>query len=124
MSDQTALTAARFKTKFGADLYGDLTDSQITSFIEIACEIGGDIGYNALCYLTAHLIVLENKERQDEVDGGSGEVTSESFGGKSLGYQSMASDQRDVFFTRTYYGRMYLQLQRRSPVRAIGMFVR
>ena len=73
----------------------------------------------ATLYLAAHLVVL-TAEDTGKPDGGSGEITSEtSVGGKMVMYMQMAESGREIFYTRTSYGRTFITLERRSARRGM-----
>ena len=115
------ITPTQFKKKF-PELAGSLTDTEITGYITMACELSNSNKTSTL-YLIAHLYVLEKNEGGSLMDGGSGEITSETMNRKMYKYQSMAESERDVFYTRTMYGRVFLAFEKRSPSRTLGMFV-
>ena len=117
---ETTVTAAQFKARF-PELVTGLSDLNITGYITLACELSA-VSKNAILYLAAHLYVLEKEEGAGEIDGGSGEITAETMGRKIYQYKTMAESGRDVFYTRTMYGRTFLALERRSPKRTLGMF--
>ena len=121
MATQITVTPAVFKARF-PELIGDLPDTKLTSYISMACELFSS-SKTGILYLTAHLVVLERHEGGDQMDGGSGEITSETMNRKVLQYRTMAENDRDVFYTRTIYGRMFLAFEKRSPSRTLGMFV-
>ena len=121
MAGQSALTVTKFKARFPG-IFADLTEPQIKQFIDIACQIS-NVSYDAIAYLTAHLIVCEIEEANGRIDGGSGEVNTETIGKKTVVYKEMAETNREVFFTRTHYGRMFLIIEGRSPKRNFGAFV-
>ena len=54
-------------------------------------------------------------EETGAADGGSGELTAESTGPVQASYMAQAGSSREVFFTRTAYGREMIALERRSP---------
>lgn len=93
-------------------------DGQIERAMSTASGISSAT-QDAFFYLVAHLLVLERAEggtADPAPDGGSGEITSESAGRRSASYQMQARDASDVFFSTTYWGRTFLQLNRRAPV--------
>ena len=113
------VTPANFKAKF-PEIRGN-SDATIASFIAEACEISS-VSRSAILYLTAHLIIID-KEEYGGIDGGSGEVSTESIGGKSLSYKTGSESERDTFFTRTKYGRKFLMFEKRSPKRTFGVYI-
>ena len=79
----------------------------------------------ATLYLTAHLIAVD-AENTGKPDGGSGVVTSEKIGPRTVNYATQAgggregTDKRRAFFATTSYGRRFLVLADTSPRAAIG----
>ena len=117
----STLTAAQLKARFPG-VGGDLSDAQITALIRIACQIS-NVSPDALAYLTAHLVVCEREEGQLVIDGGSGVVTSETQGRKTLQIQNMNRDEAEAYYARTHYGRTFLALETRAPKRVFGAMV-
>ena len=72
-------------------------------------------------FVTAHILSLEQTEKKGPPDGGSGEVSSHSMGPYSMSFVTQARGNREVFLTRTYYGRMALALENRSPKKIISI---
>jgi len=105
-------------------------DSTSDSVVELA--IGDALNIYNLCdhgvlYLTAHILSLHSDSGVGgsgaSVDGGEGETTSESVGGVSASFKSMADRGDDTFYTSTAYGRMFMALKRTSPGRAFSVRV-
>ena len=119
MATTATVTAAQFKSRFPE--LGPLSDVEITAYITLACELSS-VSKTAILYLAAHLYILDKHESGDKIDGGSGEVSSETMNRKVYMYKTMAESNRDVFFTRTMYGRSFLAFEKRSPARTLGMF--
>lgn len=100
------------------------TDSVVELAIEDALLI------YALCdagvlYLSAHILTLHAESGVGSaggvVDGGDSEVTSESGGGVSASFKSMADTGSDAFFATTAYGRMFLTIRKTSVGRAFSV---
>ena len=117
----TAPTASEFRTRFPEFTASDHSDDKVAALIATASRMSYT-SLEALYYLIAHLVAI-SAEDAGKPDGGSGEVQSESQGEQSVSYSTMSSDQGDVFFTRTSYGRMFLQLRKNSPGFALGIKV-
>jgi len=86
----------------------------------------------ALCdlpviWLTAHLLAVDCDSGVGSggasVDGGEGETTSESVGGVSASFKSMADTGADTFYTSTAYGRRFLALRKTTPGYAFSVRV-
>ena len=75
---------------------------------------------DAVDYLTAHLVCLQ-QETVGNIDGGSNEVSSDGLGPLRRNYMSMASSNREVFCTRSPYGRMFLILESRLPSKVMSV---
>lgn len=73
-----------------------------------------DTSRRATVACAAHLLAIMAEETGSP-DGGSGELTSESTGPVRASYRSQAECDRDVFFTRTAYGRSMLEFESRTP---------
>jgi len=119
-SELLVLFRARFQE------FDCVADSIVTFAINEALHIF------ALCdtpvlWLTAHFLALDNDagvgSTGASVDGGEGETTSESVGGVSASYKSMADRGDDTFYTSTAYGRRFLALRKTSPGRAFTVRV-
>ena len=114
-----APTATEFRTRFGE--FADTAaypDADITAAIATARQIFAATREGTL-YLTAHLLALA-PEYTAPLDGGSGEVSGESVGGRQVSYQVMAKDASEVFYTRTSYGRSFLALRKQAPARVVS----
>ena len=84
----------------------------------------------ALLYLTAHMLALEEEQIGAETrnglepDGGAGVVTSEQIGPRRIDYLTQAGDdERRAFYVTTSYGRTFLALEDRSPGARIAAMV-
>ena len=73
--------------------------------------------------LTAHIACLRT-ETLGEMDGGSGEVISDTtVGGKAQAYKPQAEDGCDVWYMRSAYGRAFKALEKRLPRHAVSFFI-
>lgn len=115
----TAPTVAEFREFFG-ELEAEV-DDKITSAIQTAFEMTA-VSRTAILYCAAHVLVV-SKENSPDADGGAGEVSSETIGPRKVIYTTTAQDGREVYFSRTGYGRTFLQLERRSVARTMSMRV-
>lgn len=91
-------------TEFAAE-----TDDKILLYLGDALDIFSACP-TATLYLAAHLLALDTEYGTGikGVDGGLGEVQSESIGPKSVSYKTQAAKESDTFYTSTPYGRRYL----------------
>lgn len=80
-------------------------------------------------YLAAHLMALSIRSVHDNEMGASengGEITGVQIGDHRLNFLPQAvnkkneSGSRDTFFTRTEYGRTFLEIQKRSALYTFG----
>ena len=116
----TAPSPAEFREYFGE--FGNPTaypDTDITKATNRAIAISS-VSLEALRYLIAHELAL-GKEASVDPDGGSGEVASESIGPRSVSYASQSERPKDVYFTRTSYGRTFLALESRIPRKVMSV---
>ena len=79
-----------------------------------------------IIYVAAHPIVLARHERPGpgpaEPDVGlQSNVTSQSVGPLSVTYRQESRENRTDFFSRSPYGRYFLELEKRSPFTAMAM---
>ena len=118
MAGSTQKLLADFREQFPE--LADAPDSVATQWLDIAGDIHSASDH-ALLWCAAHLVAVDQAEGR-RVDSGAGEVEEEQIGPKRVRYRAQAKDDRDTFFTRTSYGRMFLQLERRAP--AVAMAVR
>ena len=116
-------TVAEFRTRFG-ELASEETypDALIQNAINVAKSIS-TVSSEGFLYLTAHLAVVMKSEETGELDGGSGEVSGEMSSAQSMSYTVMAEHNRDVFFTRSSYGRTFMLLESRAPKRVVSVRV-
>ena len=118
-----ALTGAEVRTRFPELSIDKFPDALMEDAAETAAEIYSATRKGAL-HLAAHLAVIWVAENDAEPDGGSGVVVSEMVGQKQVTYTNAAAvhtRSEDVFYERTSYGRMYLQLRDASAIRALPM---
>lgn len=113
-------TTTQFRERFAefADP-AQYADDLVQSMLDAAYQLSA-VSTEATLYLTAHLVTID-AERAEPLDGGSGEIASESVGGRAVSYLTMAKEAGgEVFYTRTYYGRTFMALQQRTPARAFS----
>ena len=105
-----------FLTKFREQFpeLSTTTDAVITRNETVAKSMvrGSEI---QLLYAVAHLATVD--------DGQGGEITETKIGSVSVKYRTPAKDVRDTFWTRTEYGRIYLELRSRDASTGIGVRV-
>lgn len=86
--------------------------------------LGDALHIHALCetavlYLASHLLTIDNDTGAGSIgasmDGGDGEVLSESAGEVSASYKSQSAKEKDVFYMSTAYGRRYVALRNACP---------
>lgn len=94
-----------------------VTDADVDRHMTLAREIHA-LKDLATVHLAAHLHVLEAAERPTggaKIDGGSGLVTTQSVGAMSVSYsRDMTRQDREAYFARSAYGRMFLVLEQRA----------
>lgn len=100
-------------------------DSNVEYAIEEAQIVAGKLSAEAQLYCAAHLLTIEQEKVVDEIgnpvpDGGSGVVVGERIGPRTVSYMTAEGRQ---FYERTYYGRMFLELQHRSARRKLPMVI-
>ena len=125
------LTPESFRAKFPEFTTDNYTDAAVARWIATARTIH-DRSLEATGFLTAHLLTIANADgvlggspNVAVPDGGAGEVRSETIGPKTIDYMTQARGDGEAFYTRTSYGRTFLEIERRNPervlsVRAIG----
>lgn len=98
-------------------------DADVSRMIDVAYQMSA-VKTDATLYLAAHLLAID-AENTGGIDGGSGEIASEtSVGGKLATYKTMAEKSGlDVFYSRTSYGRMFLAMERRTARRGIPILI-
>ena len=107
----------KFKDKTGITKFpvADYPDDWVDNALVEAKTISV-ISKQATLYVTAHLLILRENEESNTPDGGSGVVISEDIGPQAMSY---APPQGRQYYERTYYGRAYLELERRSPSKVL-----
>lgn len=123
----TAELMQTFRTRFPEFPESSLTDDQLTLYLGDALAIFR-LCEKAVVYLTAHLITLDRESGVGtasgaSVDGGDGELQSESVGGVSGSWRTMADNGKDTFFTTTAYGRKYITFRNACPAYAFRVRV-
>ena len=110
---------ADFRAQFPE--FDGMDEPVVLQWLETARDIHA-LSDRALIWCAAHLIVLDRDEER-QIDRGTGEVEEDRAGPKRVRFRAQTRDERDTFFTRTRYGRMFLQLERRTPGYAMGVRV-
>ena len=99
-------------------------DAMLTMILTDAMAIFA-LSSSATLYLAAHLMALDIESELGStgasVDGGDGEIVSDSAGGKAGSFKPMADKGRDTFFTTTPYGRRYITLRNACPCYRISV---
>ena len=110
------ITVADFRAKFGE--FNAVSDADVTEYIATAYLLS-DVSREATFYTAAHLGSLDAAERSATAiamaDSRGGAIIEETFGPKKLKFLQQAMDSREVWFTSSTYGRLALQLEKRSP---------
>ena len=113
-----------FRSKFPE--FDSTSDATVESAINDALQMFNLCDLPAL-YLTAHILTIAADSGMGssgaDVDGGDGETVSESVGGVSASFKSMADKGSDTFYSTTIYGRMFLSMRQTSPGRAFSVRV-
>ena len=112
-------TLDKFRQRFDMELPAsnpNYSDAKVSAMLEVAPQISS-VSVEAMLYLTAHLLIVDAAHATN-LDGGSGEVSSESLGPRTTSYVTMAKGPGcDVFYSQSSYGRMFMALESRSPLR-------
>lgn len=103
-------TLAEFRATFASH---GATDETITAAIDVAYSIYA-LSKRACLHLAAHIIELATAHT-GEVDGGAGEVVSETIGQKKTEFQQQAMDAGEAFYTTSKYGRLFLAIKKARP---------
>ena len=110
-----AATLAGFRTRFPE--FAATADNLIDLAIEEALLIHA-LRELATLYCAAHILKLDSDETPQ-----TGEINMARIGPGAMRYKTQADTGKDVFFTRSEYGRRFLTLEKRSPRHAIGTWV-
>ena len=113
--------AAAFRATFPEFNDGDYPDPAITGWITQAKALHDVSGWATL-FLAAHLITIARADGAGihELDGGDGEVSEETIGPKRVMYVTQAKKDGESFYTRSSYGRRFLELERRAAGRVMS----
>ena len=122
----TAAQVAAAFVEYLGDAFGDhLQDGQPTAaldrWIALALRLHAASPL-AAAYLAAHLITLD-KDEDGQIDGGAGLLIGDRIGPLGLQYQMEMTEGGESWFERTPYGRMFRQLERRTPATAMAIGV-
>jgi len=107
--------------------FSPLSDDAIELYYNQAITIFNETGCaaatNAVLYLTAHLLVIDNVLAGGNTDvgqdGGDGENTSEKVGEVQVTLKPMAETGLATFYTSTVYGRRFLSFRAACPKFAV-----
>ena len=116
----TDWTASEFRGRFPEFSESRFSGPVVDRAIKTAYLIT-DVTHEATGYCIAHLLSTMEAHAA-EMDGGAGEITSETTGPRMQSFMTQAEKGREVFFTTTPYGRTCLTLEKRSPRRGIAAF--
>ena len=118
------ITIAEFRTKFPEFTESLVRDRDVGRWLETAYQLS-DVAREATFFTAAHLIALDLAERTAgaiaPADERGGVILEESFGPKKLKFMQQAMDGREVWYTRTAYGRLALMLEQRAPAGVISV---
>ena len=112
-------TRAGFRTAFPE--FSGTEDAAVDRWLARA-RLRHDVVEQLTYMLTAHLLTLDAQEDREDV-GGSGELITEQVGQQLATYQPHAKRAGEEFYTRTSYGRLFLELERAVPRKAYSSFV-
>ena len=113
-------TASQVRERFPEFTPSGFPDAVVDQAIATAYRIS-DADHESTLWCAAHLLAtLESQAAR--MDGGAGEITSESTGPRMTSYRTQADTGREVFFSTSPYGRTFLTLEGRSARRAAGFF--
>ena len=121
-----AADLAAFRAAFPEITAQKASDAEVERHLALALEIHSH-SESATLHCAAHLVAISEERTGDgagAADGGSGVVTSESLGPKTVTYLTNAgASARKAFFATSPYGRMFLTLEGRSARPAIAAMV-
>ena len=103
-------TTAEFKARFPEFA---AVDDAIEAALSTAVLLCGGSGYEPTLYAAAHVLSLA-AQNTGEADGGSGIVSMETQGPRTVQYSNMSEAARQRFFEQSPYGRMVITLEGRS----------
>ena len=112
--DMADITPEQFKTRFPE--FQAQADPVVAFAIEEAYALT-DVVELATYYAIAH--VLKLKEVRDDDEDLPGEITENKVGPITTKHKAQAKTARQVYFTRTEYGRQVLALESRSAAARI-----
>ena len=100
--------------------FAETADVRVLAAIREA-EAVTHVSKDAVLHCAAHMLACMGEET-GALDGGSGVVQHETIGSQNMSYRDMAGDEpREVFFSRSAYGRHVLLLENRAPAIGMGM---
>lgn len=121
-------TASNFRTEFPEFTEQDYPDPVITRWITAAGYIHS-ITQQGWLLLTAHLLTIAKADGAIDAvaqpDEGKGLVTMKTLGAKSRAFTYGGKNMKDAkeFYKRTFYGRTFLEIEKRTASTGIGVRV-
>ena len=114
---------AAFRTAFPEFPEATASDAEVNAALDYAVLIHTAVEL-AMLNCAAHVLVIRKQESASntpaKIDGGARLVQSEGIGNQAQTYVRQArGEQREVFFNRTAYGRMFLLLEHRNSLSAV-----
>ena len=110
-----AVTLSEFRSEF-PELNDSVTDAQFEQASRVATSVVHGTEKQKL-WAIAHIATAQDSD----LTGDTVQVQLGGTGGLTRSYKVMSKSERDVFWTTTYYGRMYLTLVRQTPVTGAGL---
>ena len=109
-------TVDRFRQEFPEFAAEEHADAVVQRALNNAFEMHS-LKALATLYLAAHLVAI-GEEHTGQPDGGSGEIIEERTGPFTQKFTPQGGkDGKGAFYARTSYGRMFLELERRTPAK-------
>lgn len=110
-----AVTLAKFRATF-PELDSTVTDAEFERADRVATQVIHGTEEQKLWAL-AHLATVKDTD----LTGDTVSIQIGGQGGIARDYKVMSRTERDVFWSTTHYGRLYLTLLRQTPVTGIGL---
>lgn len=121
-------TASKFRTEFPEFTEADYPDEAVTRWITAAGYIHS-VTEQGWLLLTAHLLSIAKADGAlgsvAAPDGGQGLIISDKIGAKTrqFTYGGKAMKDAHEFYKRTFYGRTFIEISKRTPAKSIGVRV-
>lgn len=116
MTNESFITTFRTIAPEFADVSDDIILTNLSIYQDFIAEsYFGKFYERAVAFFVAHQMTLTNAATESGSDGSyfnSGNVTMEKEGDLQRQYSSTSSSDADDLLSKTYYGKMYLQLKR------------